>query len=90
MRLAGSGISDSGTDIVGESQGGSGKTLNKAAILSGRPGQVQLPAYLRSDVSAHGFWKRGTTTVFNIIIVYLDLGSYLRMAPEKALAKAEK
>ena len=43
-----------------------------------------------ADVSAHGFWKRGTTAMFDIRIVNLDVGSYLRMTPEKALAKAEK
>ena len=42
------------------------------------------------DVSVHGFWKRGTTAMFDIRIFNLDAGSYLRMTPEKALAKAEK
>ena len=32
----------------------------------------------------------GTTTMFDIRIFNLDAGSYLRMTPEKALAKAEK
>ena len=41
-------------------------------------------------VSAHGFWKRGTTTIFDIRIVNLDAGSLLSMTPEKDLAKAEK
>ena len=43
-----------------------------------------------ADVSAHGLWKRGTTAMFDIRIVNLDVGSYLRMTSEKALAKAEK
>ena len=64
--------------------------MNRAAILTGRPGQVQVPAESRADVSAHGFWKRGTTAMFDIRIVNLDVGSYLRMTPEKALAKVEK
>ena len=64
--------------------------MNKAAILSGRPGQVQVPVELRADVSAHGFWKRGTNAMFDIRTVNLNAGSYLRMAPENALAKAEK
>ena len=64
--------------------------VNRASKLAGRPGQVELPAELRVDVIAHGFWKRGTTAMFDILIVYLDAGSYLRMTPEKALAKAEK
>ena len=43
-----------------------------------------------SDVSAHGFWKRGTTAMFDIRTINLDADSYLRMTPEKALTKAEK
>ena len=50
---------------------------------------MEVPAESRSDVSAHGFWKQGTTMMFDILIVNLDAGSYLRMTPEKALAKAE-
>ena len=44
----------------------------------------------RDDVGAHGFWKQGTTYLFDIIIVNLDAGSYLPITPEKALAKLEK
>ena len=53
-------------------------------------GQVQVPAESSSDVSAHGFWKQGTTTMFDIQIANLNAGSYLHMTPEKALEKAEK
>ena len=60
------------------------------AVLAGRLVQVEVPAESRIDVSAHSFWKRGTTTMFDIIIVNLDAESYLRMTPEKALAEAEK
>ena len=49
-----------------------------------------MPAESRAYVSAHGFWKRGATAMFDIRIVNLDAGSYLRMTPENALAKAEK
>ena len=77
-------------EIVGESQGGRAWTVNRAARLVGQLGQVVLPAELRADVSAHGFWNRGTTAMFDIRIVNLDAGSYLRMTPEKALTKAEK
>ena len=45
---------------------------------------------MRADVSAHGFWKRGTTAMFDIIIVNINAGSYLRMTPEKDLALEEK
>ena len=43
-----------------------------------------------AEVSPYGFWKRGTTAMFDIRIVNLDAGSYLHMTPEKALAKVEK
>ena len=77
------GEADGSTDTVGW-------TVNGAAILVGQPGQVVVPAESRADISANGFWKRGTTSMFNIRIVNLDAGSYLCMNPEKALAKAEK
>ena len=43
-----------------------------------------------ADVSSHSLWKLGTTTMFDIQIVNLNTGSYLRMTPEMALAKSEK
>ena len=81
---------DGGTETIGKSQGGRVRTVNGAARLIGQPGQVVVPEESRADVSAHGFWKWGTTAMFNIRIVTLDTGSYLHMTPEKALAKAEK
>ena len=77
------GEADGGTDTVG-------RAVNGAARLVGQPEQVVVPSESRADVSTHGFWKWGTTTMFNIRIVNLDAGSYLRMTPEKALAKAER
>ena len=77
------GVADGGTDTVG-------RKFNGAARLVRQPGHVVLPAELRADVSFHGFWKWGTTAMFDIRIINLDTGSYLRMRPEKALAKAEK
>ena len=50
---------DGGTDTVGQ-------TVNGADRLVGQPGKVVVPAESRSDVSAHDFWKRGTTAMFNI------------------------
>ena len=78
--------------IIGETQGGvrNGCTSDGGAVLSRRPGQVEVPAYSRADVSSHGFWKWGTTAIFDNIIVNLGAGSYLHMTPEKALAKADK
>ena len=76
-----SGTADSGADIVEEAQEDSGRTVNGQAILAGRLGQVKVPAESRADVSALGFWKRGTTAMFEIIIVNLNASSYLRMTP---------
>ena len=70
--------------------GGSGRTENRVVVLARSLGQVQVPAELRSDVSAHSFCKQGTTAMFGIRIVNLGVDSYLRMTPEKALAKADK
>ena len=64
--------------------------VHGAARPVGQPGQVVVPAELRADVSTHGFWRRGTTVIFDIQIVNLDVGSYLHMTPEKALAKTDK
>ena len=88
--MARSGTGDGGTDTVGESQGANGRIVNLSAILERGVVQVQVPAELRADVSAHRFWKRGTTAVFDIQIVNFDAGSYLCMTPEKAHAMAEK
>ena len=84
------GEANGGMETVGEAQGGRSPTVNGAARLIGETGQVVVPAKLRADVSAHSFWKRGTTAMFDIHIVNLNTGSYLRRMPEKALAKAEK
>ena len=78
---------------VGEPDGGTdtvGRTVNGASKLIGQPGQVLVPAKRRADISAHGFWKRGPTAMFDIRIFNLETGSYLRMMSEKALAKTEK
>ena len=66
------GAADSGTDTVGESQGGRERTVNGAARLIGQPGQVVVPAESRANVSAHSFWKRGTAAMFDIRIVNLN------------------
>ena len=48
------------------------------------------PEETRANVGAHGFWRQGTTALFDVYIVNLDTGYYLRMVPKKDLVKAEK
>ena len=55
--------------------------VNGAARLLGQTVQVVVPAESRADVSAHDFWKQETTAMFDIRIVNLNVGSYLRMTP---------
>ena len=55
-----------------------------------RPVQVAVSVDLRACISTHGFWKRGTTMMFDIQIINLDEGSYLHMTPEKDLVKEDK
>ena len=64
--------------------------MNVAAVLVRRLEQVEVPAKSRAYVRAHGFWKRETTGMFDLRMVNLDAGSYLRMMLENVLAKAEK
>ena len=84
------GTANGGADIVGEYQGGNGPTVNRVSVLPSRSVQVVVPAESRASISAHGFWNLGTTAMFDIRIFHLDAGSYLRMTPEKVLAKEEK
>ena len=54
------------------------------------PGQVAVPAESMAGVSTQGFWRQGTTAMFDIQIVNLDMGFYLLMTPKNALVKAYK
>ena len=69
---------------------GSGQAVNRSAVLAWRPGQVQVPADPRADVSAHGFWNQGTTAMFDIRIFNLDVGSYLLMTLKMLLQRRRK
>ena len=75
-----SGTANGGADTVGEAHGGSGRKLSGVAVLSRKLGQIQVPVDSSADVRAHRLWNRGTTAMFNIQIINLNSGSYLRMA----------
>ena len=77
-------------DIVGEAQGGSERTVNRAARLVGKPGQVAVPALFEGRCKRPRLLEAGDTVIFGIRIINLIAGFYLRMTQEKALAKAEK
>ena len=53
-------------------------------------GQATVPDESRADVSVHGFCKWVTADHFDMQIVHLYAGSYLRQTSAKALATAEK
>jgi hypothetical protein len=52
-------------------------------------GQEAVPE-TRGDVAAHGFWKRGATTIFDVRITDTDAPSYRNRDPVKVLAVQEK
>ena len=79
-----------GRDTVLAPQGGRSRTVNGVARLVGQPGQVEVPAESRADVSAHSFWKLGITKMFDIQIFNLNTGSYLSKMTRKDITKAEK
>jgi hypothetical protein len=65
-------------------------------ILTGRdiPGVTgngtDLPPDLRGDIAAHGFWRRGTTAIFDVRVTDTDAPSNRGMDPAKILKRHEK
>ena len=51
---------------------------------------VAVTAESRADVSANGFWKWGTTVIFDIRISNLNKDSYLRTTTVNDLANSNK
>lgn len=57
---------------------------------AGAANGTEPPPELRGDVAAHGFWRRGTTAVFDIRVSDTDAPTYRGQDPAKVLAKQEK
>ena len=52
--------------------GRNGCMIDREDYLGRGAGHVAVPAELRDDVSAHGFWKQVTTTMFEVQITNLN------------------
>jgi hypothetical protein len=69
---------------------------DKPLILTGRVGNghqepgTEPPPDLRGDVAAHGFWRRGTTAIFDVRVTDMDAPSNHGQDPGKILKKHEK
>jgi hypothetical protein len=63
-----------------------GRAGNERATANGAE---ELPE-LRGDVAVHGFWRRGTTAIFDVRVTDTDAPSYRGQDPHKVLAKHEK
>ena len=59
---------------------------NAGATVAG----AEEPPELRGDVAVHGFWRRGTTAIFDIRVTDTGAPSYRGLDPHKVLAKHEK
>ena len=53
-------------------------------------GQATMPDESQEDVSVHGLCKWGTSVLFDMLIINLDAGSYMRQTSEKDLETAHK
>ena len=51
---------------------------------------TQVAPALRGDVGAHGFWKRGMTTIFDVRVTDTDAPSYRGQSAKKILANHER
>jgi hypothetical protein len=63
-----------------------GRDGNAGANAAGE----EEPPELCGDVAAHGFWRGGTTAIFDIRITDTDAPTYRGQDPHKVLAKQEK
>eukprot|EP00957_Ditylum_brightwellii_P001635 127003-Ditylum_brightwellii.AAC.1 len=67
---------------------GAGETEARApadedVALEDKEVREQVPGMERGDVLIHGFWKRGTTSIFNVRITNLDAKTHRVQEPAK-------
>jgi len=53
------------------------------------PPHGSLPPALRGDVAVHGFWRRGTTAIFDVRVTDTDAAYHRHRDPAKILARHE-
>ena len=68
--------------------GGQGGQVTQ--VGQGATGHATVPDKSRADVAIHGFWEWVTSTIFDMRIFNLDMGSFLCQASVKALTIVEK
>ena len=62
----------------------------RAAATGGAGASEDVPTADRGDVGVHGFWRRGTTCIFDTCVSDTDAPSYRDQVPAKVLATHER
>lgn len=63
--------------------------IHSCRTTEGQVGNVPRPE-LRGDVAAHGFWKSGSTCIFDVRVVNTEAKSYNKKDADKVLAMHER
>eukprot|EP00957_Ditylum_brightwellii_P129079 9846221-Ditylum_brightwellii.AAC.1 len=63
--------------------------VDVGVMLANEGGRTQVPGEEWGDVSIHGFWERGTTSIFDVRITNLYAATHQLQDPKRLIAKAE-
>jgi len=67
------------------------RDVRQAGANGNGNGNVTTPQpELRGDIAAHGFWRRGTTTIFDVRITDTEVASNRGQDPKKVLKRHER